>query len=117
MKKVTFSFFAIVFVCVVFMFFAVMLSNQIRYLAIAEEKNETCFQLGVGMTEVMKSNGSIVVDSCNCFFSAFEDEGLVTECVCDCVIPGIPYTSCGMLEGCYVENFQCRCLYGIIIES
>lgn len=113
MKKITFSFLVVVAIVICLMFAALVINNELVMREIIIQRNQTCFEIGVGLNEVIADNGTINVDSCFCFFEPIIDGELVSECVCDCSLPAIPFTECIGLEGCYADDYKCRCRYGI----
>jgi hypothetical protein len=113
MKKLTFSFLVVVAIVMCLMFAFIVINNQFISMEDFQKRNETCFRLGVGLNEVIADNGTIIVDSCYCYFERVAEGDIVSECVCDCAIPDIPFMQCVGFEGCYADNYTCRCRYGI----
>jgi hypothetical protein len=79
----------------------------------AKEYNQTCFDYGLNLTEMMQGDLTSNVSGCTCRFGSHIER---LTCLCDCELKDFPVQSCYMLDGCYVSEGRCYCTYSVSFE-
>jgi hypothetical protein len=116
MKKVTLSAIVLIVVVCVVSAVAVVLINHIRLLAAFEAQDRLCYDFGLELSTYMGDNQTMAVAGCECHFLPIAYMETVTECVCECMVPGIPVGSCESVQGCFVRDLECYCSFGIFLQ-
>jgi len=79
----------------------------------AARYNQTCFNYGLNLTEVMQGNDTENVAGCSCRFGSY---GVRLNCICDCELKDFPIQACHLLEGCYDSAGKCYCSISVSFE-